>query len=233
MTSLVSIPVIGFAHRGAKAYVRENTLDAFALALRLGATGLESDVWLTADGIPVLDHDGVVKGRLRSRPIKEIDRSALPDHIPSLEDLLEEIPCDVPLSLDIKDGAAFGPVADLYVRHRGSAGGLYVCHPDLEILVNHRAATRGARLVHSTRLARMKQGPERHAAVLREAGVDVLNMPYPDWSGGLVALFGRFGLQCFAWDCQHERQIAEVVRMGVDAVYSDWPDRLADALGIR
>jgi len=79
----------------------------------------------------------------------------------------------------------------------------------------------------------MKQGPERHAAILREAGIDVLNMPYPDWSGGLVALFGRFGLQCFAWDCQHERQIAEVVRMGVDAVYSDWPDRLADVLGMR
>jgi glycerophosphoryl diester phosphodiesterase len=55
-------------------------------------------------------------------------------------------------------------------------------------------------------------------------------MPYPDWTGGLVALFNRFDIGCFAWDCQHERQIAEVVRMGVDGVYSDWPDRLADFL---
>src|SRR6185436_7833703 len=50
-------PPIGFAHRGARAHAPENTLDAFALALRLGATGLETDLWLTADGIPVLDHD--------------------------------------------------------------------------------------------------------------------------------------------------------------------------------
>jgi len=35
---------IAFAHRGARAYARENTLDAFQLGLRLGATGLESDV---------------------------------------------------------------------------------------------------------------------------------------------------------------------------------------------
>ena len=43
-------PCIGFAHRGASADARENTLEAFRLALELGATGLESDVWLTADG---------------------------------------------------------------------------------------------------------------------------------------------------------------------------------------
>lgn len=53
--------MIGFAHRGARAYAPENTLEAFALALKLGADGLESDVWLTADGVPVLDHDGSVR----------------------------------------------------------------------------------------------------------------------------------------------------------------------------
>ena len=56
-----SVPPIGFAHRGARAHAPENTLEAFALALRLGATGLESDAWLTADGEVVLDHDGVVR----------------------------------------------------------------------------------------------------------------------------------------------------------------------------
>jgi len=43
------------------AHAPENTLGAFTLALRLGANGLESDAWTTADGHVVLDHDGVVK----------------------------------------------------------------------------------------------------------------------------------------------------------------------------
>ena len=55
-------PPIGFAHRGARAHAPENTIEAFTLALRLGATGLESDVWSTADGEAVLDHDGVIGG---------------------------------------------------------------------------------------------------------------------------------------------------------------------------
>ncbi len=223
--------VIGFAHRGAKAYAQENTLEAFTLALRLGATGLESDVWLTADGIPVLDHDGVVKSRLRSRPIGACARADLPAHIPTLDEMLSATPSTMPLSLDVKDPAAFEPIVEIFRRHSIHGGRLlYLCHPHLEVLRDWVNLAADVRLVHSTRLARMKDGPERHAATLREVGIDVVNMPYPDWSGGLVALFKRFDVRCFAWDCQHERQIGEVARMGVDAVYSDWPDRLADVL---
>src|SRR5438034_10475764 len=93
------VPPIAFAHRGAQAHAPENTLEAFALARRLGATGLESDVWLTADGVAVLDHDGVVGGRLRHRPIADVARTALPAHIPSLADLYAECGTDFELSL--------------------------------------------------------------------------------------------------------------------------------------
>ena len=77
-------PPLAFAHRGARAHAPENTLEAFTLALRLGATGLESDVWITADAEPVLDHDGVAGGRLRRRPIRTVDRADLPPHVPTL-----------------------------------------------------------------------------------------------------------------------------------------------------
>ena len=56
-------PPITFAHRGARANAPDNTIEAFQLALDLGAGGLESDVWLTRDGVPVLDHDGTDQQR--------------------------------------------------------------------------------------------------------------------------------------------------------------------------
>src|SRR5919108_3328270 len=87
----LTVPPIAFAHRGARAHAPENTIEAFKLALRLGATGLESDVWLTADGEAVLDHDGLVGGPIgrwvRRRPIASLTRARLPDHIPTLPDL--------------------------------------------------------------------------------------------------------------------------------------------------
>ncbi len=45
------------AHRGASAYVPENTLAAFQLALEMGVTEIETDVRLTRDGVAVLCHD--------------------------------------------------------------------------------------------------------------------------------------------------------------------------------
>src|SRR5881227_3982847 len=98
-------PPIAFAHRGASADAPANTLEAFRLGLRLGATGLESDVWLTVDGVPVLDHDGRVRHRVRRKPIASLTRRELPPHIPALADLYAECGGDYELSLDLKDAA--------------------------------------------------------------------------------------------------------------------------------
>ena len=46
-----------WAHRGARAYAPENTLEAFLLAAEQGADGVELDVQLTKDGEMVVVHD--------------------------------------------------------------------------------------------------------------------------------------------------------------------------------
>jgi glycerophosphoryl diester phosphodiesterase len=46
-----------FAHRGGSALAPENTIAAFETGVRVGADGLELDVHLSADGVPVVVHD--------------------------------------------------------------------------------------------------------------------------------------------------------------------------------
>ena len=106
---LLDIP-IGFAHRGASAAAPENTLEAFRLAVELGASGLESDVWVSNDGEAVLDHDGLVGGWLRRRPMGTVLRHRLPGHVPTLGELYEACGTALPLSLDVKDPAALDAV---------------------------------------------------------------------------------------------------------------------------
>ena len=224
-------PPIAFAHRGASAHARENTIEAFELALRLGATGLESDVWLTADSVPVLDHDGVVRVGVRKRRIADLRRAELPDHIPSLADLYEACGTEAEVSLDVKDPAA----AEVVVAVAREAGGtaetrLWLCHPDWEQVAAWRPLSDVARLVDSTRIRRIKEGPERRAATLAEVGVDGVNMHADDWTGGLTTLFHRFNRYAFGWDAQQPRQLSALVRMGIDGVYSDHVDRMVDAL---
>ena len=220
---------IAFAHRGARAYVRENTLEAFQLGLRLGATGLESDVWITKDGIPVLDHDGVVQGRILKKPISNYLREDLPEHIPTLRDLLLVTPPEVAISLDVKDDDSFEAViSEIRSVHGAHSPFIYLCHPDIDVLENQRRKSQGISLVSSTRLSKLKKGPEMHAAHMRDLGVEVMNMHHTDWNGGLVALFQRFDLQCFAWDCQFARNIRDMSKIGINGIFSDWPDRFYD-----
>jgi glycerophosphoryl diester phosphodiesterase len=225
-------PPIAFAHRGARAHAAENTLEAFALALRLGATGLESDVWLTADGMVVLDHDGRVGSRLRRRPIAGIPRSELPAHIPTLEDLYAACGSAFELSLDVQDAeAAAAVVAVARAADPGAVGRLWLCHPDWERLVGWRAEWADVHLVDSTRLRLMRQGPERRAAQLARAGIDAVNLHHSDWTAGLTTLFHRFGRLAFGWDAQHQRVLQALVAMGIDAVYSDHVERMVEAVG--
>jgi len=204
-------------------------MEAFRLAVRLGATGLESDVWSTADGVPVLHHDGRVGRWPRRSDIATMAVDSLPADLPRLADLVAELDPAVALSLDLKDPTA-GPATLEVVRAGGASGRLWLCHPDLEILAGLRDSDRHVRLVHSTRIDRLGGALERHAVDLAGAGIDAVNLPEEDWSGGLVALYRRFGLACLGWDAQHARQVDRLLRLGLDGIYGDHVGRLVDCL---
>lgn len=55
----MSHPLV-IAHRGARLEAPENTLPAFERALQWGADGIECDVMLTEDKVPVLSHDNTL-----------------------------------------------------------------------------------------------------------------------------------------------------------------------------
>jgi glycerophosphoryl diester phosphodiesterase len=222
-------PPIGFAHRGARAHAPENTLEAFSLALRLGSTGLESDVWITADGQAVLDHDGLAGGRLRKQPIRRLAAADLPPHIPRLADLYGELGTDFELSLDIKDPAAV-PEVIAVARDAGAEGRLWLCHGDWNLVASWRDLSPVVKLVDSTRLRHLKEGPERRAANLAAAGIDAVNLHHSDWSGGLVALFHRFELDALGWDAQFPRTITALLDAGIDGVFSDHVDVLMSTI---
>jgi glycerophosphoryl diester phosphodiesterase len=69
-------------HRGASAVAPENTLAAFSRAISDGADGIEFDVRLSRDGVPVVIHDATLKRtglidrqvcELTARELQEID----------------------------------------------------------------------------------------------------------------------------------------------------------------
>jgi glycerophosphoryl diester phosphodiesterase len=100
-----------------------------------------------------------------------------------------------------------------------------VCTPDLDVLQPLRSEP-AVKLVHSSGKRAIAIPLERHAFDLAEIGIDAMNMHHSEWTAGLVSLFHRFDVKAFAWDTQETRQLRAVLRMGIDAVYCDRPDRM-------
>ena len=123
-----------FAHRGASGYAPENTLEAFALAITQGADGIELDVQLTKDGIPVVIHDETIdrvtekKGWVKDYTLKELKeltvlKNKFPEYsaakIPTLEEVLDAVKASgIQVNIELKTGIYWYPeieqkVADL------------------------------------------------------------------------------------------------------------------------
>jgi len=73
-------------HRGASDHARENTLEAFVVARRLGADGVELDVRETADGALAVHHDAAIPGL---GPVADLTVAQLPAYVPLLDAALE------------------------------------------------------------------------------------------------------------------------------------------------
>ena len=82
-----------FGHRGASGYAPENTLEAFALAMEMGADGFELDVHLSKDGELIVIHDETVDrttngtGRIMDLTLDEIKQLDASNHIPGYENV--------------------------------------------------------------------------------------------------------------------------------------------------
>ena len=108
-----------FAHRGASGYAPENTLEAFALAMEMGADGIELDVQLTKDGGVVVIHDEVIdrvsngKGLVKDYTLVQLRKFSFDNHmegyenisIPTLKEVLELVKASkMEVNIELKTG---------------------------------------------------------------------------------------------------------------------------------
>ena len=96
--------VLVYGHRGASAHARDNTVEAFALAIEHGADGVELDVRRTRDGALIVHHED--RAALGSAPFITQDlrtiKAATP-WVPTLDETLAAIGDRALLNIEIKN----------------------------------------------------------------------------------------------------------------------------------
>jgi glycerophosphoryl diester phosphodiesterase len=110
------------AHRGDSRVAPENSLAALVAATRLpGIDGVELDVQLSADGVPVVIHDPDLR-RVQGidAPVHELDAAALGEYgVPRLAEVFEALPPEAFIDIDLKVEPS-GALVDACIAGRGA-----------------------------------------------------------------------------------------------------------------
>lgn len=238
---------LAMAHRGGAIEHLENTMPAFEACVAMGYRYLETDVQVTADGVPIVFHDPTLDrvtdrtGRVDQLPWSELAAARIGGREPilRLEELLGAWP-DVRFNLDIKAAGVVAPLAQV-VRRLGVADRICLgSFSDARVAAARRVlgpevcTALGPRGVAALRLS--SYSPRAAGLVRMPAGCAQV----PLQLGGRALVDERFigaaharGLQVHVWTVDTEADAAALLDLGVDGVMTDRPAMLRGLLERR
>lgn len=238
---------LALAHRGGSYYEPnigiENTAAAFANALDLGYTHLETDVHATADGMVIAFHDDRLgrvtdgEGLIAALPWSQVRRVRVGgrEPIPTLADLLERFPTAC-FNIDLKHDLAVEPtlrIIDEFGAHRRVCLGSF---NERRIRRAHRLSRGRIATSHSVlgSLAVKLLPAAGPTALIAGPGV-ALQVPISYRRRRIVdsALVGRahrLGKHVHVWTIDDPAQMRRLLDLGVDGIVTDRPDLLRQVL---
>lgn len=237
--------VLVIAHCGDSGHGPESTMAAFRMALDKGAKAIELDVHQTKDNVLVVAHDEDLK-RVSRPPVhakisdftaKELslidvgswfDQRYAGERIPRLEEVLDLADGKAEVHVEIKAGSKVYPgierrVVDI-LKSRKSLDRNPISSFDHSALYKVRSLESQARLGYLTGNWRnwtwMPKAYREMAALKAES----LNITSRRISPRMVRAAHAKGLKVFVYTINTQEELDAMVKMGVDGVYSNFPE---------
>ena len=241
----------------------ENTLPSLRAAITAGATMLEFDVLVSADGVPVLMHDDTLERTTDGSgcvsaatldALRALDASigtsspASGVRIPTLAEALAAVSVDLNVEIKAPEGICAGQerawvaervLAELRADPGRTTRSLLVSSFDLELLRVFRAvddATRAADAGPAIPIAFLVEDPALARSgvdAARDAGCVAYHPDHAFITPDLAARCERAGLALNTWTVNDPARAAELTRLGVHAIITDEPATIRDALSDR
>lgn len=216
---LMSFEVI--AHRGANREAPENTIPAFERALEMGAHGIELDVHVTQDNVPVVHHDPVLPdgGRIERLQSSDLERRT---DAPTLAKVLDLVNGHCRLYVEIKAAYALVPTVELLKERTDWCSVHSFDHP-VALMARVLCPTLNTGILLVSRLVDLP-----HAFNAAKASDVWQHADYID--GGLIGDAHGEGRRVIAWTVNDLSRARELVAMGVDGICTDVPRHLLEGL---
>lgn len=221
-------------HRGAAGHEPENTLRSFRRAVEMGVDAIECDVHVCATGELVVIHDSHVdrttngKGRVDAMSfstLRNLD-AGKGERIPSLQEVLEIIHGKCAIIIELKGEGTAGPTAEI-LHTATTTGGWDVS----TISVNSFDRTElkdFKRAAPDIPAALTTLHPLISLSQALEIGIYGLHSWEKFTTASYVTRAHAAGLKMLVWTVNEPDRIKKMFELGVDGIFSDFPDRVLD-----
>lgn len=241
------------AHRGANKYAPQNTLPAFEKAIELAATGVETDVHLTKDGVPVICHNYTINetsngiGSIASYTLDEIRQFDFGSYyssrftgtkIPTLDEFLELIKSssievmNIELKSPRERESGIVEKTIKAVKAHALFNRLLISSFDPSLLVEAKKVDPRCQ----TGFLYAPSHPETihgHIAPIlfaKHIGADALHPMDMYVNKYYVNAAHASGIKVNVWTVNNENAMKRFIKTGVDGIISDCPDRVRKVL---
>ena len=229
------------AHRGASGYAPENTMAAFEKALAMGAEAVEFDVQMTRDGQLIVIHDDYLDRTSNGHGlviktdhsvIKNLDAGSWYDlayeneGVPLLKDVLLLMKDQVEVHLEIKK---------ISLEERPTEEAIYRLVKSLDMIdqvifssFDHRCLLKLSQM-HHVRIGLLTGASLLNPATyVKDSGINVVSYnPSAEYVGPeLVDAFHGDGRKVYAYTVNDVALAQHFETMGVDGIFSNYPDIL-------
>ncbi len=226
--------MLTIGHRGAAGHEFENSLAAIERGLAFGVDAIEIDVQRTRDGKFIAFHDNLLDrvsngtGFVRDYTFAEIRKNVRlnnGDIIPSLAEVLalfEENESSIIVEMKASDG-----VSDLVQE-------LDVTLPRDRFVVasfQHQLLIQAKQTFGSDlkTLSLLEGSPIDISKIIHDTQCNILGLGIESVNAETVSRAKACGVLVFLWTVNDPREIDIAFSLGVDGIFSDFPDRVIDA----
>lgn len=216
-------------HRGAAGHEPENTLRSIRRALELGADGIEIDVYAVHGELLVI-HDTTLdrttngRGRLTDHTLEELRAldAGHGERIPTLAEVFDTVDQRALINIELKGRETAVPTLALIERYVNERGWR---HEDFLVSSFRRRELRALKGTPVRRGVLFVRSPWGFARTARDLGAWSVHFDVHFLREKQVSEAHRLGLKVFVYTVNNPGEIARCRAWGVDAIFSDFPDR--------
>lgn len=218
------------SHRGSRGYEPENTLISLKKGIALGCDFVEFDVRLTKDNEIILMHDSNLKRttginlKVKSATLNDLKKT----DVPTLEEVFKQFKGKTKFIVEIKELKATKKTIEIIKKHKVESDCIIISFKPKVLIESKKLfpELKTSYIWDITSRFRHNSYAKNKFKFAKEIGCESIYPSSMNITKRFMQKARKYGLKVYTYLGNDPKKIKKLIKLGVDMIESDYPDRV-------